>query len=85
MQVCAITEGQTLEELGPVTCPVLRPSSCLCMRLLGTSLVVQGLKLCACNAGHLGSTTDQGTKIPHAMGEAKRLKIINEQTSTLTS
>ena len=33
---------------------------------LGTSLVVQWLKLCASNAGGMGLISSQGTKILHA-------------------
>ena len=33
---------------------------------MGTSLVVQWLRLCACNAGDVGSIPGWGTKIPHA-------------------
>ena len=35
-------------------------------QLVGTSLVVQWLRLCAPNAGDTGLNPDGGTKIPHA-------------------
>ena len=34
--------------------------------LIGTSLVAQWLRLCASNAGGVGSIPGQGTKTPHA-------------------
>ena len=33
----------------------------------GTSLAVQGLRLCASNAGGMGSIPGRGIKIPHAV------------------
>ena len=33
--------------------------------------MVQGLRLCASNAGSVGSIPDWGTKIPHAVGVTK--------------
>ena len=40
----------------------------------GTSLVVQWLRLCASNAGDMGSIPGQGTKIPHACRARKKKK-----------
>ena len=40
----------------------------------GTSLVVQWLRLCAPNAGDMGSIPGQGTKIPHACRARKKKK-----------
>ena len=37
------------------------------MIYVGNSLAVQWLRLCASNAGSMGSIPGQGTKIPHAM------------------
>ena len=34
--------------------------------VIGTSLAVQGLRLCASNAGGAGLIPGRGTKIPHA-------------------
>ena len=42
--------------------------------LLGTSLVVQGLRLHASNAGVMGSIPGQGTKILHAEGHGHKKK-----------
>jgi len=41
---------------------------------LGTSLVVQWLRLCASKAGGMGSNLGQGIKIPHAkwMGQGRK-------------
>ena len=39
---------------------------------LGTSLVVQWLRLCASNARGMGSTPRQGTKIPYALQQGQR-------------
>ena len=33
--------------------------------------MVQGLRLCASNAGSVGSIPDWGTKLPHAVGVTK--------------
>ena len=43
---------------------------------VGTSLVVQRLRLCASTAGGLGSIPDQGTKILHAAQNGQ--KVINK-------
>ena len=43
--------------------PLMSQSSCE----NGTSLVVQWLRLCASNAGGVGSIPGLGTKIPHAV------------------
>ena len=43
--------------------------------ILGTSLVVQWLKLCASNARGPSSIPGQGTKIPHLAGHVVRPKI----------
>ena len=40
----------------------------------GTSLAVQWLRLCASNAGGMGSIPSQGTKIPHAAQQKKKKK-----------
>ena len=45
----------------------------------GTSLVIQGLRLCASTAGGAGLIPGWGTKIPHA---ARCCKKINKHTST---
>ena len=39
--------------------------------VLGISLVVQWLRLCASNAGDVGSIPAGGTKIPYATGHDK--------------
>ena len=41
---------------------------------LGTSLVVQWLRLCASYAGGLGSVPGQGTKISHAVWYCQKIK-----------
>ena len=41
----------------------------------GNSLVVQLLRLCAPNAGGMGSIPGQGTKIPHAARRGQKKKI----------
>ena len=41
---------------------------------MGTSLVIQWLKLCASNAGGVGSILCWGTKIPHAPGNNQKKK-----------
>ena len=46
----------------------------------GTSLVVQWLRLCASNAGDMGSIPGQGTKIPHACRARKKKKKTNQKT-----
>ena len=40
---------------------------------LGTSLVVQWLRLCASNARVMGSILDWGTRIPHAMWRSQKI------------
>ena len=46
---------------------------------MGTSLEVQWLRLCASNAGGMGSITGQGTKIPHAVRRGqKKFFLINK-------
>ena len=47
------------------------------LRSLGTSLVVQWLRLYTSNAGDPGSIPDQGTKTPHAS-----VKILHAATKT---
>ena len=47
---------------------------------LGTSLVVQGLRLCTSNVGGTGSVPGRGTKIPHAMWHSQK-KIKTKQTN----
>ena len=42
--------------------------------MLGSSLVVQWLGLCASTAGGTGSTPGQGTEIPHATWHGKKKK-----------
>ena len=42
--------------------------------ILGTSLAVQWLRLCASNAGAVGSIPPQGTKIPHAVLHGQKEK-----------
>ena len=52
------------------------------MRKVGTSLVVQWLRLCADNAGGVGLIPGQGIKIPHAMQhnqKVTKLKISNKK------
>ena len=49
----------------------------------GTSQVVQWLKLCAANAGDVGSIPSWGTKIPHAMSHS--LKIKNKSTKQVVN
>ena len=48
---------------------------------LGTSLVVQWLRLCTFNAGSSGSISGWRTKIPHAMGCSKEKGIPHSTTS----
>ena len=43
---------------------------------LRTSLVVQWLRLCASNAGYAGLIPGQGTKIPHAVWQKKKKKLL---------
>ena len=46
----------------------------------GTSQVVQWLRLCAANAGDVGSIPSGGTKIPHAMIKKKITKqVVNDK------
>ena len=45
---------------------------------LGTSLVVQGLRLCASTAGGGGLIPGPATKIPHAMQSGQKKKKKNE-------
>ena len=40
----------------------------------GTSQVVQWLRLCAANAGDVGSIPSGATKIPHAMRHSLKIK-----------
>ena len=42
--------------------------------LTGTSLIVQGLTLCSCNAENAGSIPGWGIKIPHATWPKNRKK-----------
>ena len=44
----------------------------VCLHILGTSLVVQWLRLCPSTAGDLGSISGWGTKIPYALQCAKK-------------
>ena len=41
--------------------------------VVGTSLVVQWLRLCAPNAGGVGSIPGKGTKIPHATQHGQKI------------
>ena len=50
-----------------------------------TSLAVQGLRLCASNAGAMDSICGRGTKIPHALlcgGGGKKTKFIQSQRTS---
>ena len=47
--------------------------------LSGTSLAVQWLKLCASNAGGMGSIPGRGTKNPHVTHVAKKRKISHKR------
>ena len=42
---------------------------------IGTSLMVQWLRLQAANAGGMGLIPGQGTKIPHATGWGQKIKL----------
>ena len=44
------------------------------LKNIGTSLVVQWLRLCASNAGGAGSIPGQGAKIPPAAGPKNKIK-----------
>ena len=47
--------------------------------VLGASLVVQWLRLCASKAGGMGSIPGGGTKIPHDAQHDQRKKIIKDK------
>ena len=49
------------------------------IKLVGTSLVVQWLGLCASTAGSTGSTPGQGTKIPQATQRSGKKKKENKR------
>ena len=51
--------------------------------VIGTSLVVQWLRLCASSAGSMGSIPGQGTKIPHAMWRGKKKEKGKKKTSVV--
>ena len=47
---------------------------------MGTSLVVQWLRICIANAKDTGSIPGQGTRIPHAMGQLSSSATATEPT-----
>ena len=49
---------------------------------VGTSHVVQWLRLWAANEGKVGSIPSGGTKIPHAMRHSLKIKTKNYQASS---
>ena len=62
------------EDIGIVMSSVSHPPSTKKSGILGTSLVVQGLRLHASKAVGIGSIPSQGTKIPHAVQQKRRRK-----------
>ena len=54
-------------------------------RTVGTSLAVQWLKLHASTAGGMGSTSGQGTRIPHAAWCGQKKKIMTFRRSSLVT